>query len=34
MVEDIIALLNRADNFDYIYLPIEAIAMVSKLDEE
>lgn len=26
-------LLLRNDNFDYIYLPIEAISMISKLDE-
>jgi len=26
-------LLNRNDNFDYIYLPIEAIGMLSKNDE-
>jgi hypothetical protein len=30
----VIALLNRKDNFDNIYLPIEAIAMISKTNEQ
>lgn len=34
ILDDITALLNRNDNFDYIYLPIEAIAMISKTNEE
>lgn len=34
ILDDVIALLNRKDNFDYIYLPIEAIAMISKTNEQ
>ena len=33
MQDEISMLLLRNDNFDYIYLPIEAISKISKLDE-
>lgn len=34
ILDDITTLLNRRDNFDFIYLPIEAISMISKTNEE
>ena len=34
ILDDITNMLNRKDNYDFIQIPIEAILMISRLDED